>query len=66
MSAEPGLTLNGYQLKSALEFLAPDGTREQLESDVGIFYGKGHSGEGYYAALADCPEEGSILPCLSG
>lgn len=56
------VTLNGYQLREALEFIAPDGDPEQLESDVTIQWGKtGHSGEGYYACMTEYPDEGCIL-----
>lgn len=56
------VTLNGYQLRNALEFCAPDNDADQLESDVSIQWGDaGHSGAGYYACCAEYPEEGSIL-----
>lgn len=38
-AAPPILTLNGYQLRAALNFNAPDGTAEQLEADVCIQHG---------------------------
>jgi hypothetical protein len=67
------VTLNGYQLQAALDFIAPDGEAEQLESDVSIQYAEaenGHSGAGYYCCITEYPEEGSILlptepPCTS-
>lgn len=56
------VTLNGYQLKEALEFIAPDGEAEQLEADVTIEWGDdGHAGKGYYASITEYPDEGSIL-----
>lgn len=56
------ITLTGGQLKQALEFLAPDGTPEQLLSDVTIdWIQDGHSGPGYYAHLTEEPGEGSII-----
>ena len=54
--------LNGYQLKAALEFSAPDLAADELETEVSIQWGDaGHSGAGYYACITDYPEEGSIL-----
>ena len=58
---EPSLTLNGYQLKEALEFVAPDGEADQLETDVTIQWGEGHCGPGHYVSLTEYPDEGSIL-----
>lgn len=58
---EPSLTLNGYQLKEALEFVAPDNDADQLETDVTIQWGEGHCGPGHYACLTEYPDEGSIL-----
>jgi hypothetical protein len=58
------VTLNGYQLKAALEFVAPDGDADQLESEVSIQWGDantGHSGAGYYCCMTEYPEEGSVL-----
>ncbi len=56
------VTLNGYQLRNALEFCAPDNDADQLESEVSIQWGDaGHSGAGYYACCTEYPEEGSIL-----
>lgn len=56
------VTLSGYALKAALEFSAPDMTPEQLETEVNIQWGDaGHSGSGYYACIAEYPEEGSIM-----
>lgn len=67
----PPLTMTGYQLREALEFLAPDGTAEQFEQEVCIQHGPervcdaGTPDEttdpaGLYCWLSDCPEEGSI------
>lgn len=64
------VTLNGYQLKAALQFLAPDNDPDQLESEVSIQWGEaGHSGANYYCCMAEYPEEGSIAlndnsPCV--
>lgn len=62
-----GVTLNGYQLKEALEFLAPDGDADQLESSLRIEWGPkristdGDEMEaGMYAWLDEYPEEGCI------
>lgn len=60
-ACDPAITLNGYQLRNALEFCAPDATPEQLESDVTIQYGDGHSGKGHYVCSTEYPDEGSIL-----
>ncbi len=64
----PILTLNGYQLREALEFVAPDETDEQMQSEVCIQYGparthdEGTDEAGMYCWPADYPDEGSI--CL--
>lgn len=59
---EPSITLNGYQLKAALEFVAPDGDADQLETDIVIQHGReGHSGPGYYCFLLEYPDEGAVL-----
>jgi hypothetical protein len=58
------ITISGYALKAALEFVAPDMDADQLETEVSIQYGDasvGHSGAGYYCCLSEYPEEGSIL-----
>jgi hypothetical protein len=56
------VTLTGYALKAALEFSAPDMSPDQLETEVNIQWGdEGHSGAGYYACIAEYPEEGSIM-----
>ena len=64
----PPVVLNGYQLKEALEFLAPDDTDEQLEEEVCIaLRDKGQDIDGHeaprgiYCWLDEYPEEGSIL-----
>jgi hypothetical protein len=60
----PQLVLNGYQLQNALEFLAPDGTPDQLEQTLVI---EPHDQDadfpetGLYAYHDECPEEGAIL-----
>lgn len=60
------LTLNGYQLRDALKFLAPDGEAEQLEQSVCIQHGPardsvdGHEPAGLLCWLEEYPEEGSI------
>jgi hypothetical protein len=55
------LTLTGAQLLEALDFIAPDRSTdaEQLESEVAIEYGEGHSGKAMYCWCAEYPEEGS-------
>lgn len=64
--AAPIMTITGYQLREALEFLAPDGEAEQLEQSVCIQHGperthdEGTDPAGLYCWLDDCPEEGSI------
>lgn len=63
---EPLLTITGYQLQQALEFVAPDLTPEQLTSEACIQHGPARSSDegddpaGLYCWLADCPEEGAI------
>jgi len=62
----PLMHLTGYQLREALEFVAPDGTEEQLESEVCIQHGParthddGTDPEGLYCWLSDYPDEGSF------
>jgi len=64
--APAAITLNGFQLRDALEFLAPDGTDEQLEQEVSIQWGpqrthdEGTDPEGFYCWLTEYPDEGSI------
>jgi hypothetical protein len=57
------LTLTGAQLLEALDFIAPDRSTdaEQLESEVAIEYGEGHSGKAMYCWCAEYPEEGSLV-----
>jgi hypothetical protein len=57
------LTLTGAQLLEAFEFIAPDHPNDpdQLESEVTIQRGEGHSGDGFYCWVTDYPEEGAIL-----
>ncbi len=57
------ITLTGAQLLQALDFIAPDrdADPQQLESEVSISFGPGHSGEGYYCYCIDYPDEGAII-----
>ncbi|ABN88248.1 hypothetical protein BH02_3794 [Burkholderia pseudomallei] len=57
------VTLSGAQLLEALDFIAPDRDidREQLESEVTIQYGEGHTGKGLYCWCTEYPEEGAIF-----
>jgi hypothetical protein len=64
----PPLVLSGYQLREALDFLAPDGDADQLEQEVCIALrdeGKDVDGEmrprGMYCWLEEYPDEGSII-----
>lgn len=57
----PVAVLTAAQLAEALEFIAPDMDADQLESEASIYHGEGHSGRGYYCAIADYPDEGSIF-----
>jgi len=63
---EPIFTISGYQLREALEFLAPDGIDEQLEQEVCIQHGperthdEGTDPAGLYCWLEEYPEEGAI------
>lgn len=68
--ANSRVALNGYELKDALAFIAPDDDADQLETEVAIALldadkapkdddGKS-MGVGHYAWLADYPEEGCI------
>ena len=60
------ISLNGFQLRAALEFAAPDGDDEQLESEVTIQYGPartdddGAEAAGMFCWISDYPGEGSI------
>lgn len=62
---EPSSVLiNGYQLRTALEFVNPDGDDDldQLETDLVItHFPNGHSGPGLYANLEEYPEEGFLF-----
>lgn len=69
--AVPALTITGHQLREAMDFLAPDGTAEQLEQSVCIQHGpervcdagtpdESTDPAGLYCWIADYPEEGSI------
>ncbi|AQZ81552.1 MULTISPECIES: hypothetical protein [Acinetobacter calcoaceticus/baumannii complex] len=58
------ITLSGLQLKSLLEFAAPDAESEpeQLETELSIaFLEDGHSGKGYYFWITEYPEEGCMF-----
>ncbi|EOZ4785949.1 hypothetical protein ACQRMJ_000860 [Pseudomonas aeruginosa] len=58
------LLINGYQLRAALDFIAPDGTAEQLESEACIEWRQQDADfleAGLYAFCAEYPEEGSVL-----
>ncbi|EPS1221645.1 hypothetical protein ACVBR5_000871 [Burkholderia cenocepacia] len=55
------ITLSGAQLLEALDFIAPDRDADQLESEVTIERGTGHSGDGMYCWSTEYPEEGAIL-----
>ncbi|MGS1073058.1 hypothetical protein [Burkholderia glumae] len=57
----PALILTGAQLLEALDFIAPDRTADQFESEVSFQYGKGHSGEGIYCWITEYPDEGASL-----
>jgi hypothetical protein len=61
--AKNGVTLTGTQLLAALDFIAPDRDtdREQLEGEVTIQSGTGHSGDGLYCWCAEYPGEGAVL-----
>lgn len=62
----PIVQLNGYQLRDALEFSAPDGTADQLQTEVCIQYGpartddEGSEPAGMFCWYSEYPEEGSI------
>ncbi|WP_196331811.1 hypothetical protein [Pseudomonas aeruginosa] len=58
------LLINGYQLRAALDFIAPDGTAEQLESEACIEWRQQNADfleAGLYAFCAEYPEEGGVL-----
>ncbi|WP_244124943.1 hypothetical protein [Burkholderia gladioli] len=57
----PTLILTAAQLLEALDFIAPDRTADQFESEVSFQYGKGHSGEGIYCWITEYPDEGASL-----
>src|SRR5690606_34700085 len=65
--AKPPVTvLTGYQLRAALNFLAPDRGDEQLSTEVAIQWGpareddEGRDEAGLYCWCVECPEEGSV------
>ncbi|WP_063897382.1 hypothetical protein [Burkholderia ubonensis] len=55
------LTLTGAQLLEALDFIAPDRDRDQLESELTFQRGEGHAGKGMYCWVSEYPEEGAIF-----
>lgn len=58
------LLINGYQLRAALEFIAPDGTAKQLESEARIEWRQQDADfleAGLYAWCAEYPEECCVL-----
>ncbi len=55
------VTLSGAQLLEALDFIAPDRDADQLECEVTIQHGTGHTGAGMYCWSTEYPEEGAIL-----
>ncbi|MCA8054351.1 hypothetical protein [Burkholderia cepacia] len=55
------LTLSGAQLLEALDFMAPDRDRDQLESELTFRRGEGHAGDGMYCWLTEYPEEGALF-----
>ncbi|WP_231747047.1 hypothetical protein [Burkholderia sp. BDU5] len=55
------LTLTGAQLLEALDFIAPDRDRDQLESELTFQQGEGHAGNGMYCWVTEYPEEGAIF-----
>ncbi|WP_185867457.1 hypothetical protein [Pseudomonas aeruginosa] len=64
LPARSGILITGYQLRDALEFLAPDSTPDQLESELRIEWRQQDAEfleAGLYAWCAEYPEEGCIL-----
>jgi len=55
------LTLSGAQLLEALDLIAPDRDRDQLETELTFQRGDGHSGTGVYCWITECPGEGAIF-----
>ncbi|ESS38019.1 hypothetical protein P355_0145 [Burkholderia cenocepacia KC-01] len=55
------LTLTGAQLIEALDFIAPDRDRDQLEGELTFQRGEGHAGNGMYCWVTEYPEEGAIF-----
>ncbi|WP_230958690.1 hypothetical protein [Burkholderia stagnalis] len=55
------LTLTGAQLLEALDFIAPDRDRDQLDSELTFQRGEGHAGNGMYCWVTEYPEEGAIF-----
>ncbi|WP_331708750.1 DUF551 domain-containing protein [Pandoraea sputorum] len=57
------VVMSGWQLLEALDMLAPDRDtdREQMEDELLLMVGEGHSGHGVYGVYYDMPEEGATL-----
>jgi hypothetical protein len=57
------ITLTGAQLLEAFQYVAPDYPNDplQLEHELTIQHGAGHSGDGMYCWFTDYPDEGSML-----
>lgn len=61
MEKVESITLTCKELLEVVNFGAPDGDDEQLETEMTIQYSdNGHSGAGYYAYYSEYPEEGAI------
>ncbi|WP_186234216.1 hypothetical protein [Burkholderia gladioli] len=56
----PALILTGAQLLEAIDFIAPDRSADQLESEVSFQRGNGHDGEGMYCWATEYPDEGAM------
>lgn len=56
------ITLTGDRIKQLLELCSPDheADPQQLESEMTLVVGDGHSGHGLYAYWTDYPEEGAV------
>jgi hypothetical protein len=55
------VSLDGADIKTVLDFIAPDLTPDELETPVTIAWMEGgHSGPGYYAYCTEYPEDGCI------
>ena len=64
--ARPVITLSGYSLLQALDYIAPERAPDQLETLASIQWGDARTTDdgidpaGYYCWITDYPEEGSI------